>query len=81
MPSYLTVKHRNPEGQWVVTEFLLMDPNQPESIRISSQLTLQEHSTLIQGLSSQSKEVLEQLLLDGYQASYQGAYVAASRLG
>ena len=81
MPSYLTVKHRNPEGQWVVTEFLLMDPNQPESLRISSQLTLQEHSTLIQGLSSQSKEVLEQLLLDGYQASYQGAYVAASRLG
>jgi len=80
MPSYLTKKHRNPDGHWVVTEFLILDPNQPNRISITTRLTLEEHSTLIQGLSSPSKEVLERLLLDGYHGSYQGAYVAAMRL-
>ena len=80
MPSYLTKKHRSPDGDWVVTEFLILDLNQPNRISITTRLTLEEHSTLIQGLSSPSKEVLERLLLDGYHSSYQGAYVAAMRL-
>lgn len=63
-----------------MTEFLILDPDQPNRIRITNRLTQGEHNTLIQGLSSRSKEVLEQLLLDGYHSSYQGAYVAAMRL-